>query len=213
MKHQVAALLAIMCAAFSFGSVQAQGYAKVDTARGAQVAGAVCVACHGADGNSPAAINPILAGQIPDYIYKQLMNFKSQNGKPAERNNQVMAGMAAALTPEDMKSLAAHFAAQKIKPSNAKNKELSALGRTIYRGGIADKGVAACASCHGPAGAGIPAQYPRLGGQYAEYTEAQLNAFRSGTRANDANKVMQMIAGKMSDKEIKAVSDYIAGLR
>jgi cytochrome c553 len=173
----------------------------------------VCAACHAADGNSQIAINPKLAGQIPEYLYRQLVNFKGAPGRKAERDNPVMAGMVASLSPEDMRNLAAYYAAQAAKPGAAKSKDLVALGQKIYRGGIASKGIAACASCHGPNGAGMPAQYPRLSGQHAEYVEVQLKAFRSGERANDPNGSMRGVAGKLSDREIQAAADYIAGLR
>lgn len=187
--------------------------AKADTAKGQQIASQICVGCHSADGNSVAAANPKLAGQIEDYLYKQLKNFKAADGKPAERQNPVMNGMVAALSDADMKNVAAYFASQKLKPESAKNRQTIEMGQKIYRAGDASKGVPACAGCHGPAGTGIPAQYPRLGGQFAEYIEAQLKLFRSGERANDPNKMMRTIAVKMTDPEIKAVSDYIAGLR
>jgi cytochrome c553 len=124
-----------------------------------------------------------------------------------------MGGMAANLSDENIRDLAAYYAGQRAKPGVAKNEETLALGRKIWRGGDASKGLPACAACHGASGAGVPAQYPRLAGQYAEYSEAQLTAFRSGDRRNDANRVMQTIAARMSDPEIRAVSDYIAGLR
>lgn len=180
---------------------------------GQTIAGSLCVGCHGADGNSPTPVNPILAGQVKEYIYKQLNNFKAVDGKPAVRANPIMGGMTAALSDEDMKSLAAWFSAQAIKPATAKDEKLVAAGQKLWRGGDQAKGIPACAGCHGPAGAGMPAQYPRLAGQYAEYTETQLKAFRSGERANDAEKVMRMIAAKMSDPEIKAVAEYAAALR
>ena len=186
--------------------------AKIDPARGQQIAGQVCAACHGADGNAPTPANPKLAGQHPDYLYKQLVNFVPKQGaKEAERANAIMAGMAAGLSDADRRDLAAYFANQPLKPSSARNKDLVTLGQSIWRGGIAEKGVPACSGCHGPAGAGIPAQYPRLGGQWADYTESQLNQFRAGTRRNSAQ--MMTISARLSDTEIKAVSDYIAGLR
>jgi len=131
--------------------------------------------------------------------------------KSGKRNNAIMKGMATPLSEEDMKHIAAFYGSKQAKPGFAKVKESVALGEKIYRGGIAERSVPACAGCHSPNGAGIPAQYPRLGGQHFEYTEAQLNAFRSGQRANSAQ--MTTIAGKLNDREIKAVSDYIAGLR
>ena len=137
---------------------------------------------------------------------KQLAEFKS-----GKRQNAIMAGMAAALSDEDMKHLAAFFGSKKPVAGAAGNKDTVRLGEQIYRGGIASKQVPACSGCHSPNGAGIPAQYPRLGGQHGEYTQAQLIAFRSGARANNAQ--MSTIAGKMNDREIAAVADYIAGLR
>ena len=124
-----------------------------------------------------------------------------------------MAGMVGNLSADDMNNLAAYFAAQKPKPRSARDPELVKLGQSIYRGGVLAKGVAACASCHAPNGAGIPAQYPRISGQHAEYTASQLKAFRSGERANDANRMMRMTAAKLTDREIAAVSEYVAGLR
>jgi cytochrome c553 len=173
----------------------------------------VCAACHAADGNSPAAANPKLAGQFYEYLHKQLDNFKAQAGKKAARENAVMAGMVANLSPADMQNVAAHFASQKLKPATAKDKELAAIGQKIYRGGNPATAVAACAGCHGPSGAGIPAQYPRISGQFAEYIELQLKAFRSGTRANDPNGMMRSVAARMTDREIQAVAEYVAGLR
>lgn len=184
----------------------------IDLAKGQQVAAGVCAACHGADGNAGSPANPKLAGQHADYLYKQLVNFRPKaEGKQPERANPIMTGIAATLSEEDMRNVSAYYAAQKIKPAAAKNKELVELGQKIYRAGIAEKGVPACAGCHSPNGAGIPAQYPRLGGQYAEYTEAQLVAFRGGVRKN--NVQMTTISSRLSDLEIRAVSDYAAGLR
>jgi len=197
---------ALLCAATS------EGIAKVDIARGQGIASQVCAACHGADGNSPVATNPKLAGQVPEYLQKQLSNFKSTGGKRAERENPVMAGMVAALSADDVRNVAAYYAAQTTKPGVAKNKETLALGRKIWRGGDAAKGLPACAACHGAAGAGLPVSYPRLAGQHAEYTEAQLRAFRASERRNDANRMMQTIAARLSDAEIRAVADFIAGL-
>jgi len=188
-------------------------YAQGDPAKAQQIVTQVCAACHGADGNSTLPVNPRLAGQHPEYLLKQLMNFKSQGDKPADRANAVMGGMAAPLSAQDMGNLAAYFAGQKPKPGAARDPDLAKLGQSIYRGGIMAKGVAACASCHSPNGAGIPSQFPRLAGQHAEYVATQLKTFRSGERANDPNSMMRMIAAKLSDKEISAVSDYVAGLR
>ena len=179
--------------------------AKPDPAKG-QALAQVCVACHTADGSRGSPANPILQGQHPEYIVKQLQEFKS-----GKRKNAVMMGFASGLSDEDMRHIAAFYAGKAAKPGAAKNKDTIRLGEKIYRGGILEKNVPACAGCHGPAGSGIPAQYPRLGGQHADYTEAQMIAFRSGARANSAQ--MMSIASRMSDVEIKSVSDYIAGLR
>ncbi len=179
---------------------------KPDLAKGQATATQVCSACHTADGSRGSPANPILAGQHPEYLVKQLQEFKS-----GKRNNAIMKGFATTLSDDDMKNVAAFYASKSAKPGFAKNKELVKLGEKIYRGGIADKAVPACAGCHSPNGAGIPAQYPRVGGQHGDYTEAQLVAFRSGARGNNAQ--MTAIAAKLSDVEMKAVADYIAGLR
>jgi cytochrome c553 len=184
----------------------------VDIARGQKIAGEVCAACHGADGNSPTPANPKLAAQHADYLSKQLRNFVPQPpAKVAERQNAVMAGFAQLLSEEDRRNVAAFYAAQALKPAAARERQLVELGQRIYRSGIPEKQVPSCAGCHGPAGAGIPAQYPRLHGQWAEYTESQLVQFRGGQRNNSA--MMTRIASRLSDREMKAVSDYIAGLR
>ena len=180
--------------------------AKPDLAKGQALSTQVCAACHTADGSRGSPANPILAGQHPEYLVKQLQEFKS-----GKRANAIMKGFASTLSDDDMKNVAAFYASKSAKPGFSKDKDLVALGEKIYRGGIADKAVPACAGCHSPNGAGIPAQYPRVGSQHADYTEAQLVAFRSGARGNSAQMVT--IAAKMSDREIKAVSDYIAGLR
>jgi cytochrome c553 len=184
-----------------------------DLAKARKIAETVCVACHGADGNSPTSANPILAGQGSAYLFKQLAEFKASDGKPALRNNPTMAGMTAALSADDMKGLALYFSQQKRKPASATDEKLVAAGKTLWRKGDFDKGIPACAGCHGPTGAGVPAQYPRLAGQYAEYTELQLKNFRSEERSNDPEKMMRSIADKLSDKQIKALADYVAGLR
>lgn len=194
------------------GPAQAQG-PKPDLAKAQATAQQVCAACHAADGNSPTPANPKIAGQFPEYLHKQMTNFKGQGGKKAERENPIMAGMVASLSPEEMKNLAAYYAGQKLKPAAAKDKKLAAEGQKLWRGGNSASGVAACAGCHGPDGAGIPSQYPRIAGQYAEYIEQQLKLFKAGTRANDPNGMMRGVASRMSDGEIKAVAEYAAGLR
>jgi len=178
---------------------------KPDPAKGQQLA-TTCLACHTADGTRGLAANPILQAQHPEYLVKQLTEFKA-----GKRKNPVMSGMAAPLAEVDMKHIAAFYGSKKAAPGFARNKDTVKLGEQIYRGGIASRQVPACAGCHSPNGAGIPAQYPRLGGQHGDYTAAQLLAFRSGARANSAQ--MTAIAGKMNEREIAAVADYIAGLR
>ena len=206
-------IMAVATMLAAVAAVAAEPPLKGDAGKAQGIVNQVCAACHAADGNSQIAGNPKLAGQIPEYLHKQLMNFKPAGGKKAERSNPVMAGMVGNLSSEDMRNLAAYFAGQTAKPGAAKSKDLVALGQKIYRGGLAAKGVAACSSCHGPNGAGMPSQYPRVSGQHAEYVEAQLKAFRSGERANDPNASMRTVADKLSDREIQAVADYVAGLR
>jgi cytochrome c553 len=204
---------AFAVSALAVSPVGAQTAPAADPSKGQTIATQVCSACHGADGNSAQAVNPNLAGQHAEYTTKQLANFKPQDGKPAERPSAIMAGMAAPLSADDMRNLGAYFASQKPQPRAARDAKLVKLGQAIYRGGIAAKGVAACTACHGPQGAGIPAQFPRVAGQYAEYTAAQLKAFRSGERGNDPNRMMRAVAERLSDQEIDALADYIAGLR
>lgn len=177
-------------------------YTNGDTARGI----VACLSCHGSAGNSTISVNPKLAGQHEAYIAKQLLNFTQP-----ERNNPIMTTFASLMTAEDMKNVAAYLAAQKPKQGAAKNKAIVELGKQIYRGGIASKSVPACAGCHSPNGAGIPAQYPRLAGQHQDYTVAQLVAFKTHTRKN--SEPMTAIATRMSDEEMQAVADYMAGLK
>jgi len=184
-----------------------------DAAKAQSIAAQVCAACHAADGNSIGPANPKIAGQVPEYLHKQLADFKAQGGKKAARENAVMSGMVANLSEVDMKNLAAYYSGQKLKPAAAADKELAALGQKLWRGGNAQTGVPACAGCHGPTGAGIPAQYPRVAGQYSEYLAAQLRAFKEGGRANDPNGMMRGVAARLSEREIKAVAEYAAGLR
>ena len=171
-----------------------------------QASFAVCSGCHGVDGNSGTPAYPKLAQQHPEYLVKQLQEYKS-----GKRANAIMVGFATALTDEDMKNIAFWVTTNQAKPGAATDKELVALGERIYRGGIQERQIAACAGCHSPNGAGIPAQYPRLSGQHAEYTAAQLTYFRDGIRKN--NLQMTQNASKLNDREIKALADYTAGLR
>jgi len=184
-----------------------------DAAKAQGIAAQVCAACHAADGNSIGPANPKLAGQFPEYLHKQLVDFKAQGGKKPARENPVMNGMVANLSAADMQNLAAYFSGQKLKPAAATDKDLATLGQKVWRGGNAQTGVPACAGCHGPTGAGIPAEFPRVAGQYAEYVATQLRSFRDGARANDPNGMMRGVAGRMSEREIKAVAEYAAGLR
>lgn len=205
------AMATLACALLS--SLSYAQAVKGDPTKAQPIVGQVCAACHGADGNSVIPANPSLAAQHPEYTLKQLVNFKPRNGKSAERASPIMSGMVANLTDDDMANLAAYFARQKPRPGAASDPDLVKQGQEIYRGGILTKNVAACAGCHSPDGAGVPAQFPRLAGQHAEYVEGQLKAFRSGERANDPNGMMRAIAARLSDREIKAVSEYISGLR
>ena len=189
------------------------GKTKGDAAKGQQIATQVCAACHNADGNSIIPANPSLAGQHAEYITKQLNDFKPKEGKPAERENAIMSAMVAPLSPEDMKNLAAYYSRQTPKPGEASDKTLAEQGENIYRGGNLEKGVPACASCHSPNGVGIPPNYPRIAGQHSDYLVAQLRAFRTEERTRDPNNVMHMIASRMSEREIQAVSQFISGLR
>lgn len=187
---------------------------KPDLAKAQETVSQVCAACHGADGNSVSPANPSIAGQHADYLTLQLMHFQS-----GVRANPVMQAMVAKLTPEEMVALGIFFSQQKAKPTAAKDPALVAAGQKIFRGGNAVAGVPACSACHSPDGAGIPARYPRVGGQYADYTLSQLKAFKSGERGADKagkdvnGKVMNQIASRMSDSEMQAVAEYASGLR
>jgi cytochrome c553 len=205
MKLLASLLTAAALAATAFPAFSA-GPAKPDLAKGEASFAAVCAACHAADGNSTIAANPKLAQQHPEYLLKQLQEYKS-----GKRANAIMSGMVATLTDDDMRNISAWLATKQATPGFAKDKAMVTLGERIYRGGIADRNIAACAACHSPNGAGIPVQYPRLAGQHADYTAAQLVQFRDGVRNNSVQ--MTGVAAKLNDREIKAVSDYIAGLR
>jgi cytochrome c553 len=193
----------VLCASPLFASAAPIG----DAAKGQALAAKVCAACHGADGNSPIAVNPNLAGQHAEYLYKQLRNFKG-----GQRNNPIMMGIAATLSEDDMRNLSAYYAAQPASQLAAQNADLVEQGRKLFRGGDKTRAVAACAGCHSPDGAGIPIQYPRLSGQHTEYTAAQLRAFRAGQRANDENEMMRTIASRLTDQQISALAEYLSGL-
>ncbi len=212
----IAALMAgaALAAVFPAGAARAAAAAaeapaapRGDPAKGQTIASGVCAGCHGADGNSGVPANPTLAGQHAGYTAKQLANFKS-----GERKNAIMQGMVAALSPQDMLDLGAYYARQQARPRPANDKELALAGQKLYRAGNAAVGLPACAGCHSPNAAGIPAQYPRLAGQHVEYTVAQLRAFRAGERGNDMNKVMRTIASRLSDLEMQALAEYTSGL-
>lgn len=187
---------------------------KPDAAKGQALAG-VCAGCHGADGQSPVPTQPNLAGMSAQYIAKQLQHFKT-----GQRDNAIMKGFAANLSTDDMKDLGAYYAAKPGRTIGTKDEKLAKTAEKLYRGGDATRAIPACAGCHSPTGAGIPALYPRIGGQHAEYTLAQLTAFKAGKRgsatkedANPTGKMMMAIASKLSDAEIKALSEYTAGLK
>jgi cytochrome c553 len=216
MKSLARLLTAALLAAPAFVAFAQQQPVKPDLVQGESRYTAVCAACHGADGNSGTPANPKLAQQHPEYIVKQLQEFKA-----GKRPSAVMQGFASQLSDADMSNIAAFLGTKKSKAGFAKDKALVSMGERIYRGGIAERQVAACAGCHSPNGSGIPAQYPRLSGQHADYTAAQLVKFR--TAANDKsvkgesarpNSVQMMqVSSRLNDMEIRAVSDYIAGLR
>jgi len=201
----IAAALALAAFTSTVGAAEAAPAAKPDLAKG-EASAAACAACHTNDGSRGSPANPILQGQHPEYLVKQLTEFKA-----GKRANAIMAGMAATLSESDMKNVAAFYASKQAKPGFAKDKELAALGEKIWRGGVAERNIPACAGCHSPTGAGIPSQYPRMAGQHADYTEAQLVAFRGGVRKNSVQ--MTGVAAKLNDREIKAVADYVSGLR
>ena len=203
--QKLLALLAAVTLATPLWAADAAPAAKADPAKGQAISAQVCGACHTADGSRGTPANPILQGQHPEYLVKQLSEFKA-----GKRDNAIMKGFASMLSDDDMKNVAAFYASKQAKPGAAKDKDLVVLGEKIYRGGIADRSIPACSGCHSPSGAGIPSVYPRLAGQHSDYTESQLRGFRDGVRKN--NLQMTGVAAKLNDREIKAVSDYIAGL-
>jgi len=207
-------------------TVAAQGLARPDATRGAQLyeqgdaaRGIIaCASCHGAAGNSTLPINPNLAGQPHEYLVKQLASFKVKAGEelPQRRNAEgapsAMAPLVVALTDEDMRNVALYLSRQPLSEAATAGKEsLVEHGEKIWRAGLPDRAIPACASCHGATGAGLAAQYPRLSGQFPTYIEEQLRLFRSGQRLND--DTMRQIAERMGDRDIEAVADYAAGLR
>jgi cytochrome c553 len=208
-------LLAALAGALPAAAALAQAPAgKPDLARAESIVKEVCAACHGIDGNSATPVNPNLAGQHAEYITRQLTHFQA-----GIRANPVMQGMAAALKPDEMKALGIYFSQQKPKGLAAKDAALATAGQKLYRGGDSSIGMPACAACHSPNGAGVPKNYPRLAGQYADYTYAQLKAFRTGERGADKEgkdtngKIMAAIAARMTETEMKALAEYTSGLR
>ena len=198
------ALAALVAAGFSAQAAE-DAAIKPDLEKAKSIAESVCVACHGADGNSATSAYPNIAGQGADYLFKQLKEFKA-----GVRKNAIMNGMAAPLSEQDMRNIAYWVTTQKMMPGSATNKDTIALGEKIWRGGIANRGVPACAACHSPNGAGIPIRFPRLAGQHAAYVEQQLKDFRDGVRTND--KVMPEVVNGMNYAQIKAVADFVQGL-
>jgi cytochrome c553 len=212
MKHALLLTAACLALGVNPSALAQSGPAKPDLAKARQIVDTICAACHGADGNSPSPVNPSLAGQQAAYLTLQLTHFKT-----GVRSNPVMAGMAANLSPEDMAALAAYFSQQKPRGMAATDPALVPAGQNCFVAATL-RPVSGCAACHAPNGVGIPSRYPRLSSQYAEYTYAQLKAFKAGERGMDKEgkdvngRVMAQVAGKMSDQEMRAVADYAAGL-
>lgn len=207
--------IAILTAALSAQAAEQKPAAKPDPAKGEMLYNMgdtarnviACITCHGPAGNASLPENPKLSAQHGAYIHKQLVNFQT-----GERHNPIMEPIAKGMTEEDIRNVVAYLAkSSKPSPGAARNADTVELGRKIFRGGIAERSVPACAACHSANGAGIPAQFPRLAGQHQAYTEAQLLAFRSGARKN--SEQMTQIVKRMSEEEIKAVADYVAGLK
>lgn len=205
----------LVCLTFA---ISTQLMAASDSPKGDPEAGevksATCAACHNADGNSALEINPKLAGQHASYLVKQLKEFKlaSQTGGKEGRNNAVMNGMAAALSEQDMLDIAAYFESQTATPG-ATPEDVIAAGEQLYRGGDMERGITACIACHGPRGDGMGlANFPDISGQHVAYIKSQLEAFRSGQRANDPNGMMRDIAVRLTDADIDILSKYLSGL-
>lgn len=205
MKRRVLAVVLGLVTSFAMAAEAPLAPAKADPAKGKVIVTNVCAACHGVDGNSAASSNPSLAGQHPEYLHAQLTAFKK-----GERKNPIMMGQASGLSDDDMRNVAAYFGEQKPKERAGTDKVLMATGKKIYTGGVAATGVPACMACHGPNGAGMPVQFPRLGGQHAAYVVTQLQNYKAATERKNA--IMSPIAAKLSDADMKAVAEYIAGL-
>jgi cytochrome c553 len=204
MRTTSAALAAAACLAATGATAQAQ---TVDKAKARAIVDRLCVACHGVDGNSPQPAHPKLAGLQPEYLLKQLRDYKK-----GARKSEVMEPMVKELAEDDMASLAAYYAEQKPKPGEARDAKLVDAGRKLYNDGIPDVGLPSCSGCHYPDGMGTP-RFPRVAGQHAEYTYQQLKDFASGKRENDRGLAMQSVANRMNDQQMKAVSEYVAGMK
>lgn len=212
LRLRVIGLTAVGSLVIAGAQAQMKPAPKIDPARGQQIASQVCAACHGADGNSTVPANPRLAQQHYEYLYKQLLDYTVRQGqqRPA-RENAIMNGFASQLSDEDKRNVAAWFASQVAQLDTARSKQTLELGQRIWRAGLPEKSVPACSGCHNPAGLGIPVLYPRLAAQHADYIDATLRDFRQGVRRN--NPAMQEIAAKLSDSEMRAVADFVQGLR
>lgn len=208
MKHFVMSSAMLAGVAVSYAAVAAPP--KGDPEKGKQMASQVCVVCHGIDGNGTEPTNPEfpkLAGKQPEYLFKQLKDFKA-----GKRKNEIMAGMAANLTPDDMANISLYYAGQKAKPGVVKNSALVAQGKKIYMDGNPDAGVPACAGCHEADATGY-GTFPHLAGQHTEYTFLQLMRFNTGERDNDKGLAMQSVTAKMTEQEMRAVAEYLAGVQ
>ncbi|WP_105188560.1 c-type cytochrome [Pseudoalteromonas sp. T1lg48] len=175
---------------------------------------ATCAACHGADGNAPVNMYPKIAGQHAEYIYKQLKEFKlgMTSGGKEGRMDPVMSGMAMPLSDQDMKDLAAYFSSLHMSEGSTPE-DVVEVGQKLYKAGDAERGIPACAACHGPRGNGTSlAGFPKVSFQHPEYIKSQLEKFRSGVRGNDHNGMMRDIAMKLTDKDIEVLSKYLGGL-
>ena len=182
-----------------------------DAKKGAALAQGLCAACHASDGNSVIPSNPILAGQHYSYLKNQLNYFQVKEGEDsAKRENAVMLGIASGLSSDDIDNLSAYYSQQKIKPSYASNIELAKAGEVVYKAGDNTRGIPSCSSCHGPRGLGIPGQFPRISGQHATYTASTLKSYKNGSRAN--NQQMMTISSRLTEKQINALAEYLAGL-
>ena len=182
-----------------------------DAKKGAVLAQGLCAACHASDGNSVIPANPILAGQHYTYLKNQLNYFQVKQGEDrAKRENAVMLGIASGLSSDDINNLAAYYSQQKIKPSYASNLELAKAGEVVYKAGDDSRGLPSCSSCHGPRGLGVPGQFPRISGQHATYTASTLKSYKNGSRAN--NNQMMAISSRLTEAQINALAEYLAGL-